>query len=228
MGRHTGASGCSQPKEGSLDLQTILGRGNLKLPKKNKRGFNSSKTSRASTLTWLRGQWQQRRLLQLPCAAKPWEEKRGKKNKDTVMGILASQRHFTYPPFSHLSCQQIRCQISHPSLSVGGPEIIQLSLSYSNASAKHNNMYHFAELYQWNNYTIYYLLCGRTGIRAVSSFYLYRDHKGDIRKGVQEHLPHAPLLSGSVPKSPGWRKLFNCSNKKQTMNPADQKPPYWT
>lgn len=36
-----------------------------------------------------------------------------------------------------------------------------------------------------------------------------------------------PLLSRSVPKSPRWRKLFNCSNKKQKPSgPEGLQPPH--
>ena len=62
-------------------------------------------------------------------------------------------------------------------------------------------------------------MCEETATSSVNTETI----KGDMRKGVQEHPPHTPLLSGSVPKSPGWRKLFNCSNKKQTINQVDQR-----
>lgn len=149
---------------------------------------------------WRRGQWQQRRLLQLPCAAKPWEEKRGKKNKYTVTGILASQRHFTYPPFSHLSCQQIRCQISR---------ILYVDCRNSaDASAKCTTP-HFADLYWENNYTFLLLSTLKSKVYEQHLHLICMDTiEGDTRKGAQQHLPHTPPFRQQRAKEPRLKVAF--------------------
>lgn len=49
-------------------------------------------------------------------------------------------------------------------------------------------------------------------------------HTGDNKtRCTGAFVPHTPLSGCSVLTSPGWWKLFNCSNKKQTINPANQK-----
>lgn len=49
-------------------------------------------------------------------------------------------------------------------------------------------------------------------------------HTGDNKtRCTGASVPHTPLSGCSVLTSPGWWKLFNCSNKKQTINPANQK-----
>lgn len=49
-------------------------------------------------------------------------------------------------------------------------------------------------------------------------------HTGDNKTRCTGASVLHTLLSGcSVLTSPGWWKLFNCSNKKQTINPANQK-----
>lgn len=48
--------------------------------------------------------------------------------------------------------------------------------------------------------------------------------KETLEKVCRSISPHTPLHSGSMPKSPRWRKLFfYCSNKKQTIKQVEMK-----
>lgn len=145
-----------------------------------------------------RGQWQHRRLLQLPCVAKPWEEKRGKKNKDTVKGFLVRKT-------LHLSPLLILV------LSKNEP-----ALPYVNASANIPLCTIFAD-WLWKEHLQYIIFM------EEGRFNFCGHHRGVNKTWCTgAFFPHTPLSGCSVPTSPGWWKLLNCGNKKQTIHPAHQ------
>lgn len=146
-----------------------------------------------------RGQWQHRRLLQLPCVAKPWEEKRGKKNKDTVKGILVRKTLHFIPP-SHVSPVKKTSQRC--------PTWMHLQTCHRAPFLRIG--------YKKESPTIYYFM--------VEGRFNFCGHHRGVNKTwcTGAFFPHTPLSGCSVPTSPGWWKLLNCGNKKQTIYPAHQ------
>lgn len=125
-----------------------------------------------------RGQWQHRRLLQLPCVAKPWEEKRGKKNKDTVKGILVRKT-------LHLSPLLILV------LSNNEP-----ALPYVNASANITLCTIFAD-WLWKEHLQYIILWKRDDLIFVATI------EESIRHGAQEHFsPTHPFQDAACQRAP--------------------------
>lgn len=125
-----------------------------------------------------RGQWQHRRLLQLPCVAKPWEEKRGKKNKDTVKGILVRKT-------LHLSPLLILV------LSNNEP-----ALPYVNASANITLCTIFAD-WLWKEHLQYIILWKRDDLIFVATI------EESKRHGAQEHFsPTHPFQDAACQRAP--------------------------